>query len=426
MSAASALGRLKGLLSSPAVPAFVIKGGNAASAFLAAVVLARLTGAETVGHYALATATATLVGIGAVAGLDQVLVRGVAGDLRVGHSGRARATFDRIVRTVGRNGLLLALLFLVLVLSGLVAEPLGGQRSAFLAAVPGVVAAAFFRLGLGAVRAAGRALAAQALEALPSALLLLSFAALWLAGRPPSAPVAVLLFYGTWGLTSAACFALVGRDRRGWGASEPVALGPLQRAGLPLMAAGLLQAFADWFVLAAVGREVGAAEAGAFRVVAQIMLLFGMLVAVSEGWISARVAGDLRTGNVGAAWRRHRRAALATTAAALPLLALAILAPGWLLGSFFGPDFRVAATALVIMSFGQLANVALGPNGTMLAMNGNGREVLIISSTSTAMLAVFALLLMPRLGLEGAALAYSSSILLRKVLMAIAARRAIR
>ncbi len=426
MSDLTPIGRVWRLLSSPALSAFAVKGANAASAFLAAVLLARLSGAEVVGNYALATATATLVGIGAVAGLDQVLVRAVAGDLKVGLSGRARGTFDRVVGAVGRNSVGLVLLFLGLVLAGAVAEPLGGDRMAFLAAVPGVAAAAFFRLGLGAVRAAGRPLAAQAVEALPSLLLLLVLAGLWLARNPPTAPIAVLLFYGGWAVAALAAFTVVNHDRRAWAAAEPVDLRPLQIAGLPLMAAGMLQAFGDWFALAAVGREVGAAEAGAFRIVAQIMLLFGMLVAVSEGWIAARVASDLRVGDAAAAWRRHRRATMTTAAMASPVLAVTILAPGWILGTLFGPEFTVAATALVIMAFGQLANVSFGPNGTMLTMSGHGQRVLIITAATTAMLVILAFLLLPRFGLEGAAGAYTGALLLRKVLMAIAARRAIR
>lgn len=426
MTESSAIGRARRLLVSPAIAAFAIKGANAVSAFLTAVLLARLAGAEVVGHYALATATATLVGIGAVAGLDQVLVRSVASDLRLGLSGRARATFAAVVRAVGRNSLILALLFLGLVVAGAVAEPLGGERAAFLVAVPGVAAAAFFRLSLGAVRAAGRPLAAQAVEALPSLLLLLVLAILWVSRLPPSAMLAVLLFYGSWVVASMTAFAIVGRDRRQWAAPEPVDLRALQISGLPLLAAGLLQAFADWFALAAVGREVGVTEAGAFRVVMQITLVFGMLVAVSEGWIAARVASDIRTGNPGTAWRRHRRAALTTTLLASPMLAATILAPGWILGTFFGPEFAVAATALVIMSLGQLANVAFGPNGTMLTMSGNGDKVLIITVATTLMLVVFAFLLLPRFGLEGAAAAYTGALLLRKLLMAIAARRAIR
>ncbi len=426
MSDLSPFGRVRRLLASPALSAFAVKGGNAASAFFSAVLLARLAGAEVVGSYALATATATLVGIGAVGGLDQVLVRAVAGDLRVGLSGRARATFNRIVAAVARNSLVFGLLFLGLILAGLVAEPLGGERIAFLAAVPGVAAAAHFRLGLGALRAAGRPLSAQLVEALPSVLLLAILAGLWAARSPPTATLAVLLFYGTWMVAALAAFALVSRERRQWAAPVPVDLRPLQRAGLPLLAAGLLQAFVDWFALAAVGREVGAAEAGAFRVVVQITLLFGMLVAVAEGWIAANVASDIRIRDVRAAWRRHRRAAWTTTLLASPLLAATVLAPEWILGTFFGPEFTVAATALAIMSFGQLANVAFGPNGTMLTMNGNGTQVLLITTASTVMLVLLALVLIPRLGLEGAAAAYTGAIVLRKLLMAIAARRAIR
>lgn len=426
MTDLSPIGRVRRLIASPAIPAFAVKGANAASAFLTAVLLARLVGAEVVGNYALATTTATLVGIGAVAGLDQVLVRAVAGDLRVGQSGRARATFDRIVAAVGRNSLGLGLLFLGLIVAGAVAEPLGGDRTVFLAAVPGVAAAAYFRLGLGALRAAGRPLWAQVVEALPSFLLLAALACLWLVQSPPTATLAVLLFYGTWMLAAVAAFATVRRDRRQWADPEPVDLRPLQLAGLPLLAAGLLQAFVEWFVLAAVGREVGVAEAGAFRVVVQITLLFGMLVAVAEGWIAANVASDIRAGDARAAWRRHRRASWTTTLAASPLLALTLLAPQWILGTFFGPEFTVAATALVIMSLGQLANVAFGPNGTMLTMNGNGNQVLAITTTTTIVLVVLAFVLMPRFGLEGAAAAYTGAIFLRKLLMAIAARRAIR
>jgi hypothetical protein len=59
---------------------FMVKGVNAVAAFALVVLLARIAGAETVGQYALAFSTATLVGIVPLFGLDMMALKTTAVD----------------------------------------------------------------------------------------------------------------------------------------------------------------------------------------------------------------------------------------------------------------------------------------------------------------------------------------------------------
>lgn len=95
---------------------------------------------------------------------------------------------------------------------------------------------------------------------------------------------------------------------------------------------------------------------------------------------------------------------------AMPLL----LFPEVILG-LFGPDFIVGAPILRILLVGQLVNVAVGPVGTLLLMtryeNAQKNNVLFTSLLNI----VLGLLFVPRLGVTGAAIAFSVTLIVMNV-----------
>jgi O-antigen/teichoic acid export membrane protein len=75
----------------------------------------------------------------------------------------------------------------------------------------------------------------------------------------------------------------------------------------------------------------------------------------------------------------------------------------------FGPDFVLAAPALVILSLGQLINAATGPVGIILTMSGQPRINLANSVLTLLLSIMLGIALIPRYGLVGAALGSSFS-----------------
>jgi len=98
---------------------------------------------------------------------------------------------------------------------------------------------------------------------------------------------------------------------------------------------------------------------------------------------------------------------IAATATALPL----VTAPPVLLG-LIGPEFSAGGWWLVPLVAAQLLNVGTGPAGQLLIACHRQREVFIASVCSGLAMLLLGVILMPSLGLPGAVLAGTATILL--------------
>jgi O-antigen/teichoic acid export membrane protein len=87
----------------------------------------------------------------------------------------------------------------------------------------------------------------------------------------------------------------------------------------------------------------------------------------------------------------------------LPFFLIAVIFPEALLG-LFGPEFTDGAAALGILAFASLVNAATGTSGAMLDMTGHTRVKLVNSTISVALGIALNLLLIPVLGVVGAAI----------------------
>lgn len=120
--------------------------------------------------------------------------------------------------------------------------------------------------------------------------------------------------------------------------------------------------------------------------------------------VAARLArdGDVRTLRstyiAGTRWIN-----LLTTPAALVFC----LAPGLTLTEVYGPGFGAGAAALVVLSAASFASIAMGPANASLAGLGETRWLLAATVVSGSVNLLLSLTLIPRLGLLGAALAWS-------------------
>jgi O-antigen/teichoic acid export membrane protein len=80
--------------------------------------------------------------------------------------------------------------------------------------------------------------------------------------------------------------------------------------------------------------------------------------------------------------------------------------------SIFGPDFVRAATALKLLSWGQIVNALVGPVGYVLSMTGRQKLNLVNSVILAAVNLVLNVILIRRYGIAGAALGTSIAIVL--------------
>jgi O-antigen/teichoic acid export membrane protein len=81
----------------------------------------------------------------------------------------------------------------------------------------------------------------------------------------------------------------------------------------------------------------------------------------------------------------------------------------------FGRDFASGQTALIILTLGSLSVIATGNNKIVLLMGGGSTLNLVSSGMALALNVGLNLLLIPRYGINGAAIAYASSLVLDNV-----------
>jgi O-antigen/teichoic acid export membrane protein len=191
---------------------------------------------------------------------------------------------------------------------------------------------------------------------------------------------------------------------------------PVGLAGL----ASLLLAFMDRLFVASF---CSLAETGIYQVASQIPILFAIIFGAFDSIFSPMVA-DLH-----ARGENHRLAELHGVCAkwrmyaCAPLLLVILFAPGQLVTCMYGKAYASAALPLIILSAGQLFAFVAGTSQTMLAMTG--RQTTYVSIVVSALVIDVALnfVLVPRLGIVGAASASALSAILLNFTAAIALKR---
>ena len=189
------------------------------------------------------------------------------------------------------------------------------------------------------------------------------------------------------------------------------------QGALPLMLLGGFQRLNQEFGVIVVGQIDGAAAAGVLRIagraaelVSFVLSAFSLAIAPSFSRLHAlNDAAELSR----LAGRATRVAFLMSLPIAVPL----ILAGGPILRLLYGPELVVGATALAILSLGQLVNVTSGPVGSLLTMTGHERDsargvllTLPVSVTLTALLAW-------RWGISGAAIGLAVGLAFKNVVL---------
>jgi O-antigen/teichoic acid export membrane protein len=104
-------------------------------------------------------------------------------------------------------------------------------------------------------------------------------------------------------------------------------------------------------------------------------------------------------------------------------LALTMIVFAHPLMRMFGSSFVPGATVLVVGAVGQLINCAVGSVGFLLLMSGNQLQLVKIQSLNAMLLIVLGMVLVPRMGAPGAALATAITVITTNLWLLRAVRR---
>ena len=384
---------------------------GAVASFALTLLVARSAGPEVTGEFALAMSTVALGTLVAVAGLDQLLVRAIGGDLRQGKAGRANVALRATARTVARSSVAVALFVFAF---APFAEVIDVAPRTMMLAAGAVLAMPLMRIALSALRASGDFVISQSLDGpVHSTLLCLAVGILLLVGSRPGAQMLTLGYGLCLALSAGLGWWILYRRTSGWPVDDERQSFPWLK-GWPLLVTGGGHVLTSWLLMAQVGASLGAAEAGAYRVAVQIINIIYMMLTTIETLVNPQFAGDFRMGDYEGAWRRHRRATLFMILCAAPGILICLLIPSQVLG-IFGPGFEAASVALTVMVGGQVVNVATGPIGGMMVMSGRERILLYLSVTGLLIAVVLSVVLVPLLGLVGAAIASIAATIFRNI-----------
>lgn len=171
-----------------------------------------------------------------------------------------------------------------------------------------------------------------------------------------------------------------------------------------------------------VGLFCGTTQAGIYAMASRLARL------VNLGLMSASAATIPLAAELLAANRRDevqrvaRHSAMGLAAFTIPIVALLVTGGRWLLG-LLGPEFAEGYAVLVILSVGQLVNALTGACGQLLNAGGQQGLVFRMNLVASAVNAALLLALTPTLGMTGAALAGSLTMIVWNLVLARESRR---
>ena len=416
---------LKTLLNRPssagrgAVFTFGLRIVSTGLTFVTATILARLLGAQGYGTYALALEWLTFLTVPTALGMDRFMVREIAifraqgkwdklyGFLRWGNL--AVLTFSLLVAGVGalivtytvrdRDALRLSL---YLILAALPLMSLTTLRQAAMRGFDHIVGGQWPELVLRPLLIV--ALSVSAWFLLPR--FSVQFSAPWAVGALCTATL-VAFSVGAY---------LLAQVLRNAPAAKPSYERAWLKTALPFMLISgmyVLNARTSILMLGALGTPT---DAGLYQFASRGADFIAMvLLAVNTAFapLLARLYAQGKQRQLESAVARSTRT---ITLVSLPI-ALCFIFFGGLFLAIPGLEFAAARTTLTILSIGQLFNAATGTVAMLLNMTGHERDTALVVGMSAVANIALNLLLIPRLGLEGAAIATALGTLAWNVLL---------
>lgn len=383
---------------------FLVRGVGLGVAFLLQLLLARLLGVEDYGLFILAQSWIAMLALPSTLGMRETVLRFASIYL----SGQDWSHLRGLWRFA--NGCVLAMSLFVGLSAfsasmGLKLSP--AFRPVFLLGLGMLPLLAMLQLRSVFLRAMGRPVLAVLPESLVRPLLfgLAALVCFWVLGGL-GAGQAMLANFVVWAATLLLTALLVKRLIP----AGPLGAAPVTRArewlamALPSLFVTGMQLLLDRTDVIMLGALLGAREAGLYAAASRVALLiaFGLqaMNSVTGPELASRhAAGDRR--GMRSALRLSSKVVAAYT---LPAALLLTLCGDWILG-LFGEAFREAGPALRLLILGQVVNALCGPTALAMAMTGRQRLAAWIFALTALGNVALNFLLIPRFGLQGAALA---------------------
>ncbi|NJR45572.1 MAG: flippase [Hyellaceae cyanobacterium CSU_1_1] len=185
-------------------------------------------------------------------------------------------------------------------------------------------------------------------------------------------------------------------------------------SALPFMFMGSMYLIKSQTDLLMLGAIKGAEAVGIYFAVARGAQLIDFVTNAANTVLGPNIASLYAEGKPEQIEKILIKSSRAVCLISLPIIVGLVGFGHWYL-LLFGSEFTQGKNSLIILCVGQLVNVATGSVGLLLSMTGHERYTLISRGGSTILNVVLNALLIPRWGIEGAAIATASSTILLNV-----------
>ena len=385
--------------------------------FITGILLARLLGASGFGIYTYAFTWTQLLSLGATLGLDNLIVREVA-------IYQSKSTWN-LMRGLLRwaNQIVLAVsvglaLGAIGVAWSLNIQANSEQFSTFCVAMLLIPIESLRNLRLAAMRGLHKILIGLLPEWILAPLLLLvlsGFTYLLLGEGLTAVWIAVIRVFAA-AITLVIGMRLLNKIMPN--AAQEVApqyqVRTWLHSALPFMFMGSMYLIKSQTDLLMLGAIKGAEAVGIYFAVARGAQLIDFVTNAANTVLGPNIASLYAEGKPEQIEKILIKSSRAVCLISLPIIVGLVGFGHWYL-LLFGSEFTQGQNSLIILCVGQLVNVGTGSVGLLLSMTGHERYTLISRGGSTILNVVLNALLIPRWGIEGAAIATASSTILLNV-----------
>jgi O-antigen/teichoic acid export membrane protein len=361
----------------------------------ASLLYARLLGPHDYGLYAYVMACAQILIVPTGLGLPSYLVR---------EGAKAPQSLVWLKRWADRNILVIGVAAAALLACGYFLPQAAGARVLFLIAAPMPLLTNLSSVRKALVQALGRVARSQWPQSLLApGVTLLVVVGLWLVRGGFTVQELMLVTVAATVLPVLANGWQLRVATHGHAAAEPAQV--RIKAALPFMwlsAMYLINARVDVIML---GSLRGAHDAGIYAVAVRAAELVPYLMVVANLTIAPKVSRLHQEGTHGQLQRLISATAVRVFLATLPLALVLIVGAHFLLELFYGADFAEGAIVIRTLAISQLFVVALGPVGVLLNMTKHADLSAKAFTAGAGLNVVLNAILIPLLGIAGAAIA---------------------
>ena len=193
------------------------------------------------------------------------------------------------------------------------------------------------------------------------------------------------------------------------------------KISFPMMLAGSVMLIMTWTDILMLSYFSSDTDVGIFSAAQKVSFLAGMGLMVVNAHVAPKIAKFFVAGRHEELERLVHNASKLIISISFPILLLIFVFPEEIM-EFFGKEFIVGSSVMMMLSIGQLINVLCGPVGSIMQMTNNQTIFKNVVSLALIVNILLNYILIPIYGIEGAAIASMTSMILWNIILLVIIR----